>query len=107
MTQTDSTPAPSGRSTRHQSPRTLRLLFFLMGALVLVTILGNYLTAIWTGKAAARAVDIDSEVLHLQGLISTLRDAETGQRGYLLTGDQQYLEPYQRALGEIEKQLDA
>jgi PAS domain S-box-containing protein len=31
-------------------------------------------------------------------LLSNLRDAETGQRGYLLTGDEKYLEPFETAL---------
>lgn len=30
----------------------------------------------------------------LESLISTMKDAETGQRGYLLTGDETFLEPY-------------
>lgn len=34
-------------------------------------------------------------------VLSTLKDAETGQRGYLLTGDSTYLEPYQAALDSI------
>ena len=34
-------------------------------------------------------------------LLSTLKDAETGQRGYLLTGQERYLEPYQSALGKM------
>ena len=34
-------------------------------------------------------------------ILSELKDAETGQRGFLLTGDPVYLAPYQAALGEI------
>jgi signal transduction histidine kinase len=33
-------------------------------------------------------------------------DAETGSRGFLLTGDPRYLEPYNRAVAEIGQQLD-
>src|SRR6188768_552414 len=33
----------------------------------------------------------------LETLLSTLKDAETGQRGYLLSADEQYLQPYQTA----------
>src|SRR5690606_34499561 len=32
-----------------------------------------------------------------------LVDAETGQRGYLLTQDRQYLEPYQNAVATIDR----
>lgn len=36
-------------------------------------------------------------------LILALVDAETGQRGYLLTQDRQYLEPYQDAVATIDR----
>ena len=42
----------------------------------------------------------------LNDLIQTILDAETGQRGYLLTGDVRYLEPYNSATGQINQQLD-
>jgi CheY-like chemotaxis protein/signal transduction histidine kinase len=39
------------------------------------------------------------EVLaHIESLLSKLQDAETGQRAYLLTGNEEYLEPYLDAL---------
>lgn len=34
-------------------------------------------------------------------VLSSLKDAETGQRGYLLTGEEGYLEPWKSALGPI------
>ncbi len=36
----------------------------------------------------------------IQTLLSTLQDAETGQRGYLLTGDDRYRKPFDSALRE-------
>jgi CHASE3 domain sensor protein len=38
-------------------------------------------------------------------LLSAVRDAETGQRGYLLTGNSHYLEPYLRVHSQIRGQL--
>lgn len=38
----------------------------------------------------------------LKSLQANLLDAETGQRGYLLTGEERYLEPYHRALQALE-----
>jgi len=35
-----------------------------------------------------------------------LLDAETGQRGYLLTGEERYLDPYHRATDALDAQLD-
>jgi signal transduction histidine kinase/CheY-like chemotaxis protein/CHASE3 domain sensor protein len=42
----------------------------------------------------------------LDGLLSTVKDAETGQRGFLLTNNERYLEPYNAALTEVRSQFD-
>ncbi|MEG4170875.1 MULTISPECIES: CHASE3 domain-containing protein [unclassified Microcoleus] len=41
----------------------------------------------------------------LEATLSTLKDAETGQRGYLLTGEERYLEPYHSAIARINEQV--
>ena len=43
----------------------------------------------------------------LNRLLQHVLDAETGSRGYLLTGDPRYLEPYNTAVAEISQNLDA
>ena len=40
-------------------------------------------------------------------LMQQMLDAETGQRGYLLTGDAKYLEPYDAAVGDLNQTLDS
>lgn len=42
--------------------------------------------------------EIDKKIGNLEKIIANLKDAETGQRGYIITGNQEYLEPYQKAL---------
>ncbi|MGE0760615.1 MAG: CHASE3 domain-containing protein, partial [Pirellulaceae bacterium] len=42
----------------------------------------------------------------LEDILSLNRDAETGQRGYLITGDDRYLEPYNVAVKEIQRRLE-
>ena len=42
----------------------------------------------------------------ITGLVRQVLDAETGQRGYLLTGDARYLEPYRIATGDITDNLN-
>ena len=37
----------------------------------------------------------------LESIISTITDAETGQRGYIITGDDAYLEPYRAAIAGV------
>jgi len=67
---------------------------------LLVLVIGGVL-----GYNNARQLDDDRrlvahtcEVLEsLEALLSTLTDAETGQRGYLLTEDPKYLQPYEEA----------
>jgi CHASE3 domain sensor protein len=68
------------------------------------------------GVIAHRSVqalaDTSSEVLQskelelsLERLLSSVRDAETGQRGYILTGSEDYLFPYDEALRAIDGRL--
>jgi len=46
------------------------------------------------------------EVLkNLESFLSTIKDAETGQRGYLITGSENYLEPYNTAIPLIDKKI--
>ncbi|TPK94172.1 response regulator [Mesorhizobium sp. B2-4-12] len=54
-------------------------------------------------RAAARAT-IEYQQL-LSGLLSLAQDAESGRRGYLLTGEISYLEPYRKAVDAIPGQL--
>ena len=42
----------------------------------------------------------------VEALQSSLKDAETGQRGFVLTGKPQYLEPYNTARGEVDRTMD-
>src|ERR1700722_3552723 len=37
---------------------------------------------------------------------SLLKDAETGQRGFLYTGEEKYLDPYRQAAGQITSHVD-
>src|SRR5580700_3501260 len=39
-------------------------------------------------------------------LLLTVTNAETGQRGYLLTGDEAYLTPFNSSLPELGRDLD-
>lgn len=53
------------------------------------------------------AVDRSEDAIQsLRLLLSTVNDAETGQRGYLLTGDEAYLKPYEESVSTIQEALD-
>ncbi|PJI96372.1 signal transduction histidine kinase [Acidovorax sp. 69] len=51
--------------------------------------------------AQGQATRGDVNIL-LQGML----DAETGQRGYLLTGNETYLEPYDKAVANVQTNMD-
>ena len=50
---------------------------------------------------AARALEGSTMQANISSVLKDLTDMETGQRGYLLTGDASYLQPYTDAKGRI------
>ena len=57
-------------------------------------------------RAANQQRQLSQEIVKLNAdLLSTLKDAETGQRGFLLTGDARYLAPYSDAVMETPRLL--
>jgi methyl-accepting chemotaxis protein len=68
------------------------------------------------GALAYRSVDILTQnsyqvtrthaaVTHITSLLSLMKDAETSQRGYLLTGEESYLEPYRGVLANLPRMM--
>jgi signal transduction histidine kinase len=55
-------------------------------------------------QLAAEALAFERRVVGLLGLV---QDAETGQRGYLLTSEPEYLEPYRVALETLPGEIEA
>jgi PAS domain S-box-containing protein len=54
----------------------------------------------------ARWVDHTKDVLaELDGVLATITEGETGQRGFMITEDEAYLEPYHRATAELPERL--
>ncbi|MFN3399358.1 MAG: sensor histidine kinase, partial [Ferrovibrio sp.] len=83
----------------------------IMGFAVLVTM---SLTSLWLARESDRAMEIVAHTLEVNSAIVTyqgaLRRAESGERGFLLTGEEIYLNDYregQRRLGQIQSQLQA
>lgn len=58
-------------------------------------------------KALASIVSAQQTRGAISKLVQQVLDAETGQRGFLLTGDPRYLEPYNTATTDINQNLDA
>src|SRR5690242_1297518 len=82
--------------------RRLALLFAVPLAFSLVFFIAN-----------TQASNIDIEILSAQNLKSSLsnllafsQDAETSERGFLLTGDERYLGPYLQAKLQLKTQIE-
>src|SRR5438876_3282791 len=61
-------------------------------------------------QSTTKLIDTNRMVAHthevltdLESLLSLMKDAETGQRGYIITGEERYLEPYQGALANLNQ----
>jgi PAS domain S-box-containing protein len=78
------------------APHPLRTLVLPTIVAVLVTAAVGAIS-VWRVYANERLVSRTYEVkAALAALMSAVTDAETGQRGFLITGDAAYLEPYER-----------
>jgi CHASE3 domain sensor protein len=44
-------------------------------------------------------------ILSLQNLLTLIIDAETGQRSFIITGDEKYLEPYELSLSNLNSTI--
>ena len=79
------------------------MLPLVLGVVVSLSILGfaelGYRRLEFANRAMATALETESAVNETLALVS---DAETSQRGYLLTGDAAYLEPYREAVPKLE-----
>jgi len=77
-----------------------------------VAIVAVVLIALFTYEASVSRGEAANAVSHtmqvreqLQSLVSTLKDAETSQRGFLLTGTESYLSPYNQARAALPGEI--
>lgn len=75
-------------------------------ALVLLLIAANafasYRSVRRVNANKERVLNTTQSLAEMQAVLSTMQNAETGQRGYIITGKENYLEPYYKSLSEIE-----
>lgn len=82
-------------SVKHLLPqRYLRLGLLLAMCLLVFTALAPIMSANWVEEANLQQQETRERLDDLQQLLSGLKDAETGTRGFLITGRQEYLQPY-------------
>ncbi|MGA9867483.1 MAG: CHASE3 domain-containing protein [Acetobacteraceae bacterium] len=80
----------------------------IIASVVFVVVIG---AAAWIATSLATRTGLVRHSLtvetSLSDLLSSLQDAETGQRGYLLTGDEAYLAPHTRATKAVGAEFTA
>ena len=78
-------------------------------AIGVVLVIAGLFYSDWTLLRDSRAeVDRLQRVLKAnEALLSSLKDLENGERGYLLTGDRAYLQPYLKAKAEVSGLADS
>ena len=75
---------------------------FAIAILAVVFIaIASYLSLQTRAMARERVTHTMEALRYIEGLLSSLKDAETGQRGLLLTTQERYLQPYSRAVAEL------
>lgn len=83
-----------------------RLLFWFSAAvLIIIAVLALWNTLLLL-KAQAEARQTLKVLVHIDQLLIDILNAETGQRGFLVTNDQRFLDPYQDASEDIEESLE-
>src|SRR4029077_1322852 len=79
---------------------------------VIVVVAGLLAVNTWLGfnnvrqmRSESMTVSLTRDVLFALGdIISLAKDAETGQRGYIITGEPTYLDPYNNAVARLDEQ---
>ena len=75
-----------------------------LGLLVTVGIFSYWSTSTLI-RANNSRIQLRKALIELQETFSTVQDAEIGQRGYLLVGNESYLEPYQKAVRSADQHI--
>jgi len=80
--------------------------FLTLLALLFVNALITYRELTFQVQSQAQVAHSRDVLYELSQTESLLKDSETGQRGYLYTGDLKYLTPYNSAIGEVPLHID-
>jgi len=74
--------------------------------ILLLTGLISFINLIRLQKNAVSVVHAHAIITKLEEAASGLKDAETAERGYIITGEEKYLEPYHNILPEISEDMN-
>ena len=92
--------------TKSWSIETKTRTLLVLASVILVMLNALFYWSFLKQKETSDRVNRSRKILQeLETVLSSAKDAETGQRGYLLTGRESYLEPYNIAVKTIDQQI--
>ncbi|WP_349262701.1 PAS domain S-box protein [Allocoleopsis sp.] len=80
--------------------------FGVASAILIIIGVVSYQSATRLIETNSRVAQTQERLNKLEEVLSQMKDAETGQRGYLLTGEERYLEPYKTAIASIDGEIE-
>ena len=80
--------------------RNLLLLYGISFVLLIISAIASYTSIKSLLNSQEQVTHTNLVISKLENVISVLKDAETGQRGYLLSGQEKFLEPYNGSLSK-------
>jgi PAS domain S-box-containing protein len=86
-------------------PATTFMGYWITVAAVVAVALFSYGALQGSQRSAQRVTQALEVIAQLQAVLSSMKDAETGQRGFLLTGDEYYLRPYFMARTALDGEI--
>lgn len=84
--------------------KILEIFGFALVVLLLINWLSYYSATMHT-ETAYQINRIHTILEKLDNIVSLAKDAESGQRGYIITGNELYLAPYNAAIGNIDGEI--
>ena len=100
------------RTGKAQVGKVIRRFIWVAGAIIAILALVATVALFTVSRELRRARDSHAEVQHtrevlegVQKILSAMQDAETGQRGFLITNNAAFLEPYHAAKRSLEELL--
>ncbi|GAB1539311.1 hypothetical protein NUACC21_19770 [Scytonema sp. NUACC21] len=78
---------------------------FASAILIFIGIFSYQATQVFV-ETNRQVIKTQEKINNLEKLLSAMKDAETGQRSYLLTGEEVYLKPYKAALVNVDAEIE-
>ncbi|NJL86166.1 MAG: PAS domain S-box protein [Leptolyngbyaceae cyanobacterium SM1_1_3] len=97
---------PEGETVRQQTSLWLAVGAVTAVALLVVNVIMTFHNTQQLNNDAKWVAHTHKVIISLKNILSLVKDAETGQRGFIITGETVYLEPYKGAIATLNQQLE-